>query len=134
MAENFCCEGVVLNFGITVPPVSGSIAVNPEVFPPYPAAASILSSKVKTGGNRVYTKIGFTITGATNGTCTQTVPYYGSITGTAVKCRVDGSEIPVRETDNISALITGQTGGGSPCTISATIEIQSPGQIKAKGV
>lgn len=122
MAEKWCCEGVVLALQL---PVTGTVTVNP--------ATSILSNKVRTGGNRVYTKIGFTVTNATNGTCVQTAPVQGSIDGTAIKALIDSGEKPVRENDTATVTIAGLVGQSS-CSFSATVEISYTGQIKVEGV
>lgn len=134
MSELLVCEGVVLGFKTSIPAVTGTIVVNPEVVVPPVTNPSKLSSKVKTGGKKVYKEIGFTVTGATNGTCTQSAPFYGSITPDPApkKVLVDSGEKPVRETDEKAVTIPGVLSGGGGCSISATVVITSPGQTKAK--
>lgn len=133
MGKLLCCEGVQLKFKIAVPAISGVITVNPPIFPTSPSNASSLSNKVKTGGKKLYREIGFTITGATNGTCVQSsTPVYGKILGGTAKTLVDSGSSVVTEEDESTVLISG-TVGSSPCSFNATVQVENTGQSKVKG-
>lgn len=132
MAAMWCCDGAVLGFQLSVPTITGLISINPEVFPIDPLNASVLSNKVKINGNRVFTNIGFEVSGATNGICTQSVPCYGSLVGASIKNLVDLGQKVVFDDVISTVLITGVS-GGSPCSFSATIKVINSGQIYVMG-
>jgi len=90
------------------------------------------SAKVRAGGQGVYRgPLGFSVTGAVQGGCTQSGPYSGSISPTAQKVKPD-AQACVLDGDQVSVSIPGVLGGGGGCTITGTVTAHA-GQAKVKG-
>jgi hypothetical protein len=132
VAEYLVVEGATLTADIPGDSTA-TISVSGEFAAP-PEEASILSDNVRADGSRVYKRIGFSITGAAVGGCSQSATFYGSINPNPAggqKVMVDGGEKPVRANDETPVMISGTT-GSSVCTISGTVKIDDPGQDKVK--
>ena len=121
------CVGATIKIVDPTSTVSGSLTISP-VGPG--AAPSSTSSKVKCSGNEAYTGIGFTVTGATNGTIEQGTGS-GVIQGTAVKTKLNGTA-PVRKQDTYTAIISGVISPSTPGTFDMVVGIDNPGQKKAR--
>lgn len=122
MSELLVCEGASLKLSIK----TGKVSIQP--------ATSVLSQKVKTNGNKVYKKIGFKITNASVGACTQSKEYTGVLKPKGDrKVLIDDGEKPIIESDTTMVEdIKGQTQQGASCPIKTTVSIDDPGQQVAR--
>jgi hypothetical protein len=117
------CEGCTLKF--SNPAHTGLITI-------LPVGGGSSGSNAGCGGNQVYRGVAFTCTACSNGAGIINGTGAGSISGTAVKVKVS-AQPPVRKGDSVTITIVG-TSGGSPASYSSTIEVDDPGQSKAKAV
>lgn len=119
-------DGGALGFKASAPPVTGVVSF---VSAPSTKAGALVSSLFKGiyKGN-VQFKVA---SGCTNGTCTSDADYFNTFSPGSTKNKVEG-DFPLREDDEKACSIPGKTGGGSACTISATIIVTNAGQTKVK--
>lgn len=91
------------------------------------------STKVKAGGQAAFKgSLSFSVAaGATNGTCTTSAPFVGSINGSAAKVKVEG-QVAVLDGDQASVNIPGTLSGGGACTLPVTVTAQAA-QAKVLG-
>jgi hypothetical protein len=127
MSELLVCEGATLKFKTNPLITAGTISIN---------ETSVKSNKVKTSGNKVYTRIDFTITGLTlSSGFTQTTPAIGSISNTLVTTKVDTEAgIPIIKTNGSgSVTVPGLAPPkNTPAYALVTVQIDNPGQSKVK--
>jgi len=119
-------EGMTFKFKLSVPPVTGTITINPF--------ASTYINKVTHKGQRAFNKIAVFVNGATNGTCTQTILANGNIPANSIKNKSENKKFVLDNADSGVITINGQTGGGSPCSFTTTVEINNPANDKVKMV
>ena len=126
MSNYTCVEGTTLKFKFSTPPITGSVIVD--------NLASTYSSKVKHQGKRAIQRMVFQITGATNGTCTQTLPVIGFIQANSEKNKSGGVGFVLDNIESGIVTIVGVTGSSSPCSFKTTIQISNPANDKVKMV
>jgi len=94
------------------------------------------SVKNKGGGQFAYLdQVQVTVPpGATNGTCTTTVPGIGNMPATAVKVSdINDTKKILRVDDEVTIYgITGILSGGGACTLNVTVKVTNAGQSKVK--
>lgn len=115
MAELLVVEGCELKLKT----FTGDVVVNP--------LTSVLSSKIKCKGKKVYKTIGFTVTNATNGVVTGATGI-GIINGNSMKTHADGIPLVLKDAESILVVLTGY--GGS---FSDSVIIFNAGQTRAMG-
>ncbi len=119
-------EGMTMKFKISVPPVTGVITDN--------ILATDYSSKVFHQGKRAVHQLAYQVIGATNGTCTQTVPFFGVINANSIKNKSELKDFVLDNAEGNEITLIGQTGTGSPCSFKTTIQINDPSNDKVKMV
>jgi len=88
---------------------------------------SIMSNKVKCKGKKVFKTIGFTVSGASNGTINAATGT-GIINGNSIKTNADGIPLVLKDAESILVVLTGQ--GGS---FTDSVVIFNAGQSRAMG-
>lgn len=127
-AIELACEGCTLKFTNTSH--TGSILIAPIGVGG--STGSKAKCRVNDVDNQVYVGVKFTVSGASNGAGITAGTGTGTITGSATKVKVSGQP-PVRKGDCVTIIITGVQ-SGSPATYSSELEVDDPGQTKAKAV
>ena len=124
-AVELAVEGCTLK--VQTPASGGSFAI-------LPIGSGSIGSKMKCQGNQVYTSLAFTVTEVA---VTTSIPPVvsgsggGTIAGTATKAKASGQP-PVSKGDSV--IITVTDANPPYGTADVTVEVDDPGQTKAKAV
>lgn len=119
MADLIANADLTLDFTVST---AGNVSINPLT-----SDEAACSANNKT----CYTEVGFSVTGATNGTVTGGTAT-GVIIGSATKAKSGGKGL-VLENDSVDVIISGVV-GTTPTTYTDTIVVVDAGQSKAKAV
>jgi hypothetical protein len=121
IAVELAVEGCTLK--VQTPASGGSFVI-------LPIGSGSIGSKMKCQGNQVYTSLAFTVTAVSMGAVVSGSGG-GTIAGTATKAKASGQP-PVRKGDSV--IITVTDANPPYGTASVTVEVNDPGQTKAKAV
>lgn len=118
MSELLAVEGLTLDFRSASH--SGTIVILP---------VSVMYPTVKCDGNASYISISFTVIAFAGGGISSGTGA-GVITGSATKVKIDTTDVPVREEDEVTIMITDSV---TPFgTTNTTVYVSDAGQTKAK--